>query len=308
MPARTTGPSAKNKVTKNKKTEPVQPPIDRFPFAQYASVLGTSVRFHRGFDPGPIFDAGLDIRWACSRRSMVGELDAKWSFEETAKGTEVEIKLDRAWFDGLRLTRFKEATALTLCAALPMHVVVVVFGAPVTTHILQTALLSSVVTILTAFTPALILGMPSLALDTVSTINLLTWTRLFAELSPRNTLECTIVYPVVGCLWAAGLALSPLHSTGTALGRSPIGSVSYLGTIDGATQTPHSDTCPTNVADEMKLEISRTQSNVEEALIKTHRTTIIQFQARHPDRGSFKSGILVTDLPVVGLASNYPFT
>ena len=28
----------------------------------------------------------------------------KWSFEQTAKGTEVEIKLDRAQFDGLRFT------------------------------------------------------------------------------------------------------------------------------------------------------------------------------------------------------------
>lgn len=37
--------------------------------------------------------------------------------------------------------------------------------------------------------------------------------------------------------------------------RSPLDSVTYLGTIDGATQTPHTDTSP-NVADETKLEVS----------------------------------------------------
>ncbi|KAI9571577.1 hypothetical protein HD554DRAFT_1790661 [Boletus coccyginus] len=91
------------------------------------------------------------------------------------------------------------------------------FGAPLATHIPQTALLAFVVAVLTDFTPAFVLGVPSLGSDTgPSMINRLTWTRPSAELSkvkqlngmflgqtplthwPRNTIGCAMVYPVVG--------------------------------------------------------------------------------------------------------------
>ena len=95
---------------------------------------------------------------------------------------------------------------------------------------------SLVIAILTAFTPAFVLGMPSLASDTgASMIDRLTWTRLFAELSyvetpwhvlwvnrfadqgiPLNVRRST---QQLGRLLAAGFALSSSHPTGTALGR-----------------------------------------------------------------------------------------
>jgi len=134
----------------------------------------------------------------------------KWSFEQRAKGTEVEIKLDRVRFDGLRFTRLKGATAFTLCAALTMHIVVVLFGAPLTTHILQTALLALVVAILTVFTPACVLGLPSLNSDTPSMISRLTWTRLFVELSPRNAIERAMLYPTVGTFIGGWLGAIPI--------------------------------------------------------------------------------------------------
>jgi hypothetical protein len=100
---------SKATVKSGTKTKPVHPPVDRFPFAQYASALcvrlilvgftalylpqtarifaplgprrpedgQTSVRIHGGVDCRPIFDAGLDIRGAYCLGSVVGELDVE---------------------------------------------------------------------------------------------------------------------------------------------------------------------------------------------------------------------------------------
>jgi len=144
----------------------------------------------------------LEVWWASWMR--------QWSFEMTAKGSEVDIKLNRARVEGLRVSRFKDAAVLTLGATLATHVIVVLFGAPFTTHIIQTALFAFVVAILTAFTPTFVLGIPSFASDTSSLITRLTWTRLFAELSPRNALECTMVYPAVGTLVGGWLGAIPI--------------------------------------------------------------------------------------------------
>ena len=55
-----------------------------------------------------ITDPSLTLVWISVGLALVEVWRAswmrKWSFEQTAKGTEVEIKLDRAQFDGLRFT------------------------------------------------------------------------------------------------------------------------------------------------------------------------------------------------------------
>ena len=165
-------------VKSGTENEPVHPPVARFPFAQYASVLGgttsnprrvhpsisperrvfiprrpedgqTSVRIHGGVDRKPIVDVGLDsIRWAYSLGSVVGELDVmwKWSFEQTAKRTdsEIESKLDRVQFDGLhfKVRKYKLRSydlnhihSSDTFSEMERHVVIVVFGAPLTTRV-----------------------------------------------------------------------------------------------------------------------------------------------------------------------------
>lgn len=231
---------SKATVKSGTKTKPVHPPVDRFPFAQYASVLGvrlilvgftalylpqtahifTPLAVRKTDRPQSEFmealtaDPSLTVGWISVGLTVLEVWWAswmwKWSFERTAKGTEVEIKLDRMQFDGLRFTRLKDATVFTLCAAFAVHVLVVLFGAPLITHIFQTALLAFVVAILTAFTPAFVLGVPSLTSDTPSMINRFTWTRLLAELSARNAIECAMLYPAVGTFVGGWLGAIPI--------------------------------------------------------------------------------------------------
>jgi len=48
------------------------------------------------------------------------------------------------------------------------------------------------------FTPAYVLGIPSFAPDSQLSLIRFTWTRLFAELSPKTPVERAMVYPVIG--------------------------------------------------------------------------------------------------------------
>ncbi|KAF8843500.1 hypothetical protein BDN67DRAFT_988464 [Paxillus ammoniavirescens] len=134
----------------------------------------------------------------------------KWYFEQKARGIEDEIKLDRVRFNNLRFTRLKEAAAFTLCAAAAICVVAFMFGAPLASHHLHTALLAFVVAILTTFAPAFALGCPSMSTEAAAMINRLVWTRLFVEISPRNAFECAMVYPAVGTVIGSWLGAIPI--------------------------------------------------------------------------------------------------
>jgi len=71
--------------------------------------------------------------------------------------------------------------------------------------------LAFLISLLTVFTPAYVLGLPSFESDSRSLVTRLTWTRLFAELSPRTAVERAIVYPVVGTAvgsWAGAFPIA----------------------------------------------------------------------------------------------------
>ena len=107
---------------------------DRFPFAQYASVLGVHLvlvaftalylpQTTRMFAPLAVretdrpqsefmealtADPSATLCWVSAGLTLLEVWWAnwirKWSFEQTAKGTELEIKLDRVKFNGLYFT------------------------------------------------------------------------------------------------------------------------------------------------------------------------------------------------------------
>ena len=111
-------------------------PVGRFPFAQYASVLGvrlllvgftalylpqttrifaplaarTTDRPQSEFMEALTADASLTLGWISAGLTLLEVWWAnwmrEWSFEQRARGTdsEVKIKLDRVRFDGLRFT------------------------------------------------------------------------------------------------------------------------------------------------------------------------------------------------------------
>ncbi|KAG1847878.1 GPI biosynthesis protein family Pig-F-domain-containing protein [Suillus subalutaceus] len=135
----------------------------------------------------------------------------QWCFEYTSRGgTSDEIKMNRYHFDRGRFSRLGRAAVFTSCVALVFHATIVLFGAPSSSHLPHTFLLAIVLALLSAFAPAYAMGSPSFSSDTSSFITRLNWTRLFAELSPRNPIERALVYPAVASLLGAWLGALPI--------------------------------------------------------------------------------------------------
>ncbi|KAG2076182.1 hypothetical protein BDR04DRAFT_1125747 [Suillus decipiens] len=125
-------------------------------------------------------------------------------------GTSDQIKVDRYHFDQGRSLKLGRAAVFTSCVALVFHATIVLFGAPPASHLPHTLLLAIVLALLSAFAPAYALGSPSFSSDTSSFIARLNWTRLFAELSPRNPIERALVYPAIMTLFGAWLGALPI--------------------------------------------------------------------------------------------------
>lgn len=130
----------------------------------------------------------------------------QWCFEYASRGgTSDQIKVDRYQFNRGRFLKLGRAAVFTSCVALVFHATIVLFGAPPASHLPHTLLLAIVLALLSAFAPAYALGSPSFSSDTSSFIARLNWTRLFAELSPRNPIERALVYPAIMTLFGAWL-------------------------------------------------------------------------------------------------------
>lgn len=211
-----------------------------FPFFQYASIVGVHVilvgfsalylpQSTRLFGPLPVrktdrpqseFMEALTARPAvtaawilaglCVLQVWWGTWVRKWYFEQNAIGTLDEIKIAKAKVNALWFSRLCEAAGFTLFATLVAHIIIILFGAPLSSHHLQTGLLASTIAVLTAFVPAFVFGHPSLASDTPALVNRLNWIRLFAELSPRNAIERAVVHPVVGTVVGAWVGAIPI--------------------------------------------------------------------------------------------------
>ncbi|OAX37903.1 hypothetical protein K503DRAFT_205146 [Rhizopogon vinicolor AM-OR11-026] len=135
----------------------------------------------------------------------------QWCFEYTSRGTADQIKLDKQRFQQSRFSKLGRAAVFTSCVAVVFHATIVLFGAPFASHLLHTLLLSTVLALLSAFAPAYALGVPTFSSsDNSSFINRFTWTRLFAELSPRNPIERALVYPAVATLLGSWLGALPI--------------------------------------------------------------------------------------------------
>jgi len=102
------------------------------------------------------------------------------------------------------------AVLATLAASVAYHVVLILFGAYSTSHVLQTYLLSLMLALLTIYTPAYALGTPSFKGSTESLVRRLTWVRLFAELAPRTPVERALVYPAVGTFLGCWTGVIPI--------------------------------------------------------------------------------------------------
>jgi len=176
--------------------------------------LGASDRALRLLTENPL----RTVAWLCAGVMVLQAWWAgwlkSWVHEEAAgikeKKDAVEEKLQAKERCTPWIAPFTNAAATMLVASVAFHVVLVLFGAPIASHPFETYTLSLLLALLTTFTPAYVLGPPSLAATSEALVVRLAWIRLFAELSPRNLIERAMVYPATGALlgcWAGAIPI-----------------------------------------------------------------------------------------------------
>jgi phosphatidylinositol glycan class F len=134
----------------------------------------------------------------------------RWSLDLFIQGTKDEKRMQRAFHDSNKLIMFLKAWAATFLASFLIHVILVLFGAPISSLVLKTYLLALLISIASVYTPALVLGIPTLDNDSTSVVRRWTWIRLFAELSPRNFVERAIVFPAIGTVIGCWIGVIPI--------------------------------------------------------------------------------------------------
>ncbi|TDL27919.1 PIG-F-domain-containing protein [Rickenella mellea] len=211
------------------------------PFARYASLAGvhtTLLVFAAIFLPqttyllvpsgdesklqqGPIFtsvtaDPVLTLAWFCLGGAVLqawwgGWMRYWWRELEQARSAGFQT-VDASQDDVERRigNNFKDALVATLVSSALFYFVVILFGAPISSHFSESYLLSVFLAILVVFPVTYALRTPSFAPDTPSLVHRLTWTRLFAEISPRTALERALVYPACGAILGAWMGALPI--------------------------------------------------------------------------------------------------
>ncbi|KAJ7641435.1 GPI biosynthesis protein family Pig-F-domain-containing protein [Roridomyces roridus] len=116
----------------------------------------------------------------------------------------------QSWWGGWLRARSKSEGPLghawltTAAFSALLYIIVVLFGAPLLTHISQTALLTVLLAILVIFPPACIFGAPLEAEVAAA------WVRVFTEFSPRTPVERAVLYSAVGTLVGAWMGAIPI--------------------------------------------------------------------------------------------------
>ncbi|RDB17375.1 Phosphatidylinositol-glycan biosynthesis class F protein [Hypsizygus marmoreus] len=133
-----------------------------------------------------------------------------WSVDYSLEGSAEEKMVAKKNIEKKRLSALGKAWLTTFATSPVLHVVLVLFGAPLASHIVQTYLLALLISILVVFPPAYSLGPFTLANDSQSVVTRMTWVRLFAEFSIRTPIERAFVYPAIGTTLGCWLGVIPI--------------------------------------------------------------------------------------------------
>ncbi|KZT64465.1 hypothetical protein DAEQUDRAFT_678546 [Daedalea quercina L-15889] len=147
--------------------------------------------------------------WAAWMKSWSREASLQLKSDRNAADVS-KHKLERSVINSQRVAAIKHASLTTSAASLGFYAVIVLFGAPLASHALHTYFLSLLLALLIAWTPAYILGAPTLGSSTEALVIRLTWIRLFAELRPRTPIERAMVYPAVGAVFGCWSGAIPI--------------------------------------------------------------------------------------------------
>ncbi|EPS96374.1 hypothetical protein FOMPIDRAFT_1025398 [Fomitopsis schrenkii] len=147
--------------------------------------------------------------WAAWMKSWTRE--ASFQLKGDRDAAEVsKHKLERSGINSERALAIRNAFVSTLAASLAFYAVIVLFGAPLASHALHTFSLALLLALLIAWTPAYLLGVPTLGSSTEALLIRLTWIRLFAELRPRTPIERAMVYPALGAAFGCWSGAIPI--------------------------------------------------------------------------------------------------
>ncbi|KAH9934199.1 GPI biosynthesis protein family Pig-F-domain-containing protein [Fomitopsis serialis] len=161
------------------------------------------------------------VAWLCAGALLLQPWWAAW-IESWSREASLQLKgdrdaaevskdkLERSIFNSQRVAAATHASLTTFAASLAFYMVIVLFGAPLASHALHTYFLALLLALLIAWTPAYILGAPTLGSSTEALVIRLTWIRLFAELRPRTPIERAMVYPAIGAVFGCWSGAIPI--------------------------------------------------------------------------------------------------
>ncbi|KAG8950969.1 hypothetical protein FRC00_007470 [Tulasnella sp. 408] len=120
----------------------------------------------------------------------LGDTPSQAGNQEDVKSSSLAAGKSKAIIDS------SKATALSIPI---FHLFIVLFGAPLTSHIPKTLLLSTLLSLLTVYPSTYALGLPSLtSTSSAAQAERLQFVRLFSELFTRTHVERALVFPVIG--------------------------------------------------------------------------------------------------------------
>ncbi|KAG9007072.1 hypothetical protein FRB90_009560 [Tulasnella sp. 427] len=137
---------------------------------------------------------GVVVAWSAGymRVWVKGEVPTQSGNRDDVKSSALATGKSKAIIDSLTAT----------AAAIPIFFVfTVLFGAPLTSHIPQTLLLSTLLSLLTVYPSTYALGLPSLtSTSSAAQASRLEFVRLFSELFTRTHVDRALVFPVIGTI------------------------------------------------------------------------------------------------------------
>ncbi|TFK90006.1 PIG-F-domain-containing protein [Polyporus arcularius HHB13444] len=244
------GPETKTSTARAQPAPPATESSEpTFPFARYTSVVGVHTSLlafsalilpasspslnifarwdfsssepkpHRDIMQALTENPARTVAWMCAGAIVLQGWWASWikkwagELQTAGKADSTEVtqkKLERKGRNTEDITAFAQTAAMTLAGSAVFYAMTILFGAPLLSHPMQTYAMSLLLSVLTVLPPAYIFGPPPLGSDSPSLVSRLTWIRLFAELSPRTSIERALVYPAIGAVTGAWLGAIPI--------------------------------------------------------------------------------------------------
>ncbi|KAH6877370.1 GPI biosynthesis protein family Pig-F-domain-containing protein [Coprinopsis sp. MPI-PUGE-AT-0042] len=155
-------------------------------------------------------DNGVEASASKSDHTWWSEWLRRWWIDSISNEAEEAKQVERRFFSRERLQPLLKVAGTLITASVGTHLLLVIFGAHIDKYVAKTYLLALLLVILAVLPPTYLLGPPGFGVDNASLVKRWTWVRMFAELSARNPIERSIIYPSVGTVVGCWLGIIPI--------------------------------------------------------------------------------------------------